>query len=98
MLTNNPAMTRFQHPGTEKDRLFRPYVVHIEGRKTCRDCCDLNNANIVQRNGRSDTAPKIHYGTIGSADQVMKDAILRDQWALKENILCFEMEAAGELN
>lgn len=98
MLTNNPSMTRFQHYGLEKDRLFRPDVVHVEGRKSCRECCGLNYANIVQRNGRSDTAPKIHYGTIGSADQVIKDAILRDQWAFKENILCFEMEAAGESN
>ncbi|KUL83288.1 hypothetical protein ZTR_09137 [Talaromyces verruculosus] len=95
MLTNNPAMIRFQHPGMETDRLFRPDVVHIEGRKSCRDCYGLNDVNIVQRSGRSDTAPRIYYGTIGSADQVMKDAILRDQWALKENILCFEMEAAG---
>ncbi|KAE8553411.1 hypothetical protein EYB25_004793 [Talaromyces marneffei] len=95
MLTNNPAMMRFQCPGLEKDRLFRPDVVHVEGKKSCRDCCGLNNANIVKRNGRSDTTPKIHYGTIGSADQVMKDAILRDQLALTENILCFEMEAAG---
>ncbi|EED11950.1 ankyrin repeat-containing protein, putative [Talaromyces stipitatus ATCC 10500] len=95
MLTENSDMIHFQHPGLEKDRLFRPDVVHVEGRKSCRDCCGLNNANIVKRDSRSDTVPKIHYGTIGSADQVMKDAILRDQWALKENILCFEMEAAG---
>ncbi|KAI7974602.1 hypothetical protein EIK77_000039 [Talaromyces pinophilus] len=98
MLINNPAMVRFQHQGMGKDRLFRPDVVHVERRNTCRDCCGLNDANIVQRKVRSDTAPKIHYGTIGSADQVIRDAILRDQWALKENILCFEMEAAGELN
>jgi nucleoside phosphorylase len=98
MLTNNPAMISFQYPGLEKDRLFRPGVIHVGGRKSYRDCCGLNNANIVKRNARSDTAPKIYYGTIGSADQVMEDAILRDQWALKENILCFEMEAAGESN
>lgn len=39
----------------------------------------------------------IHYGTIGSTDQVMKDSALRDKWAKKENIICFEMEAAGNL-
>jgi hypothetical protein len=26
------------------------------------------NANVVKKRERSDTAPKIHYGTIGSAD------------------------------
>lgn len=56
-----------------------------------------STTHIVKRRERSDTVPKIHYGTIGSADHAMKDAILRDQWALKHNILCFEMEAAGEL-
>lgn len=69
----------------------------MEGRKSCKSCYGLDNANIVKRRERSDTVPKIHYGTIGSADHAMKDAILRDQWALKHNILCFEMEAAGEL-
>ncbi|KUL81795.1 hypothetical protein ZTR_09346 [Talaromyces verruculosus] len=95
MLTENPDMIRFQYPGWEKDRLFRSDVVHMEGRKSCRDCCGHNNTNLVERKGRTGTAPHIHYGTIGSADQAMKDAILRDRWALKENILCFEMEAAG---
>lgn len=98
MLTNNPAMIHFQHPSLEKDRLFRPDVVHVEGKKSCRDCCGLDNANIVQRKARPNTAPQIHSGTIGSVDQVIKDPILRDQWAFKENILCFEMEAAGVSN
>ncbi|EED23509.1 conserved hypothetical protein [Talaromyces stipitatus ATCC 10500] len=62
MLADNPSMANFQHPGSEKDRLFKADIIHVE-------------------------APKIHCGTIGSADQVMKNAILRDQWALKENIL-----------
>jgi hypothetical protein len=98
MLKNNPAMIHFQYPGLEKDCLFWLDVVHVEGRKLCRECCRVNNANIVKRNGWSDMALKIHYGTVGSVDQVMKDAILSNQWALKENILCFKIEAAGELN
>lgn len=97
-LSENPLMAEeFKYPGLEKDRLFKPDVVHREGKKSCKACCGLNNANLVRRLDRSGTAPKIHYGTIGSADQVMKDAALRDQWARKENIICFEMEAAGEL-
>ncbi|KUL81610.1 hypothetical protein ZTR_10658 [Talaromyces verruculosus] len=95
MFAKNPAMTKFQHPGSKKDRLFKPDFFHQEGQKSCKACCGPNNANIVKRTDRTDTAPKIHYGTIGSADQVMEDAILRDQWAMKDNILCFEMEAAG---
>ena len=55
-----------QHPGLEKDRVFRADVLHTEGKKSCGTCYGLDNANIVKRRERSDTAPKIHYGTIGS--------------------------------
>lgn len=97
MVSENPTMAaKFQHQGFEKDRLFKSDVVHVEGRKSCKACCGPNNVNLVRRRDRSDIAPMIHYGTIGSADQVMKDAILRDRWSSKENILCFEMDAAGE--
>ncbi|PCG88332.1 Hypothetical protein PENO1_110850 [Penicillium occitanis (nom. inval.)] len=95
MLAANPAMAKFWYPGREKDRLFRADFAHLEGKKSCKACCGGDNANLVMRSNRTDTAPKIHYGTIGSADQVMKDATLRDLWALKESIICFEMEAAG---
>ncbi|KAL7918284.1 hypothetical protein ACQKWADRAFT_304609 [Trichoderma austrokoningii] len=40
----------------------------------------------------------IHYGVIASADQVKKNAIIRDQLALQHEVLCFEMEAAGLMN
>jgi nucleoside phosphorylase len=39
--------------------------------------------------------PVIHYGLIVSADPLMKDATVRDWLAAKEEVLCFEMEAAG---
>jgi hypothetical protein len=96
MLAANPAMASFQHPGCEKDRLFKADFVHLEGKKSCKACGGPDNTNLVKRNNRTDTAPKIYYGTIGSADQVIKDAILRDQWASKESILCFDSEAAGK--
>lgn len=86
----------FRHPVTAKDRLFRPGTVHQEGKKSCKLCCGTDDINLVRRPDRATAAPRIHYGAIGSADQVMKDAVLRDQWAEKENIICFEMEAAGK--
>ncbi|KAJ0331406.1 hypothetical protein COL922a_012002 [Colletotrichum nupharicola] len=42
--------------------------------------------------------PAIHYGLIASANQLMKDALRRDELAMKRNVLCFEMEAAGLAN
>lgn len=96
MVSENPAMAKeFQYPGLKRDRLFKSDIVHVEGKRSCKACCGPNNANLVKRPGRPTVAPEIHYGSIGSADQVMKDAVLRDKWAEKENIICFEMEAAG---
>lgn len=85
----------FERPGPSRDVLFKADVTHIDGKRTCRACRGISDTNIVTRNQRNEDEPYIHYGTIGSADQVMKDAILRDKWAKEEGIICFEMEAAG---
>lgn len=99
MLANNPGMGKhFSRPGPEKDNLFKSDVIHVEGRKSCKACRRPDDGNLVTRNDRFDNAPQLHYGTIGSADQVMRDAILRDKLAQQQNILCFEMEAAGEFS
>ncbi|CEJ80058.1 hypothetical protein VHEMI00263 [[Torrubiella] hemipterigena] len=96
MLSENPGMVeKFSYPGPGKDRLFKSNVVHVEGKKSCKSCCGPLNNNLVKRKDRQNNTPQLHYGTIGSADQVMKDALLRDQLAQKHNIMCFEMEAAG---
>lgn len=91
----NPGMTKFKHPGVTKDQLFKASSAHLGGKK-CEACRGLEDANLVKRKKRPTETPQVHYGTIGSADQVMKDAILRDKWSQRERILCFEMEAAGE--
>ncbi|KAJ5740111.1 G-protein beta WD-40 repeat-containing protein [Penicillium manginii] len=95
IMSNYPALaTKFQHPGSRKDYLFKPGYLHEAGKKTCKSCRSLES-NFVKRDNRPDDSPRLHYGTIGSADQVMKDALLRDKWASEESIICFEMEAAG---
>jgi nucleoside phosphorylase len=95
IMSTRPALAKeFQYPGSEKDILFKSEIVHQLGKRTCKTCRSLNN-NLVKREHRPDNSPRLHYGTIGSADQVMKDALLRDKWAREESIICFEMEAAG---
>ncbi|OJJ79090.1 uncharacterized protein ASPGLDRAFT_1070745 [Aspergillus glaucus CBS 516.65] len=42
--------------------------------------------------------PAIHYDLIASANQLMKDASIRDRLAAEKDVLCFEMEAAGLMN
>lgn len=43
--------------------------------------------------------PMVHYGTIASGNQVMRDGATRDQISYEfRGVLCFEMEAAGLMN
>ncbi|KAI9853698.1 MAG: hypothetical protein M1813_001837 [Trichoglossum hirsutum] len=77
------------------DILFEPDYGHIEG-QTCDQC---SRDRIVERPPRGRQEPVVHYGTIGSGNVVMKDAVTRNLWS--ENlggVLCFEMEAAGLMN
>lgn len=56
---------------------------------------------MIQRYERSvddEDDPAIHYGLIASANQLMKDAVLRDKLVEEKDVLCFEMEAAGLMN
>lgn len=99
MVLDNPRMaTKFEYPGPGKDKLFNSNFVHLNDEKKCKGYCDSLGVNLVTRKKRDSTDAVLHYGTIGSADQVMRDAILRDMWVQKEKIKCFEMEAAGEFS
>ncbi|KAJ4855925.1 ankyrin repeats (3 copies) domain-containing protein [Trichoderma breve] len=40
----------------------------------------------------------IHYGMIASANQLMKNAIIRDKMSSEYHVLCFEKEAGGLMN
>jgi len=85
------AESQYIYQGVEHDQLFRADYDH-QGRGDCRAC---DQSQVVERAHRRSTDPKIHYGTIGSGNAVIKDGRLREQ--LRENlgVLCVEMEAAG---
>ncbi|CAI7654693.1 unnamed protein product [Penicillium pancosmium] len=82
------------------DRLFRSDVVHRSSNEPCDPGCGNNPSDLVSRKPRDeeDDNPAIHYGLIASGNSLMKNAIIRDEFAAKKDILCFEMEAAGLLN
>lgn len=77
---------------SEPDRLFLPAYHHGDPALPC-DKCD--SSKLEPRKLRSSTDPAIYYGGIGSANAVMKDSTIRDQIAREQDVLCFEMEAAG---
>lgn len=82
-------------PEVSSDNLYESSYGHPETEETCANC----DPSMVQlRPVRSSRQPKIHYGLIGSGNQVMKDARRRDALAREHSILCFEMEAAGVMN
>lgn len=74
------------------DLLFESDYTHENENANC-STCDQNR--LVKRSQRTSHDSFAHYGIIASADQVMKDASVRDSIADVHEILCFEMEAAG---
>ncbi|CAD0018764.1 unnamed protein product [Aureobasidium pullulans] len=86
-------LASFTRDAAGPDVLFEATYDHIGG-ATCRDC---NKEMEIKRPLRKDQA--IHYGTIASGNQVMKDGITRDRISQElGGVLCFEMEAAGLMN
>ncbi|XTI88546.1 purine and uridine phosphorylase [Cenococcum geophilum] len=85
----------FKYPGAKSDRLFKAEYKHINNNPNCYGCAK-SKANIVGRSKRKyPTHPRVHYGNIASGNSVMKDALVRDHLANRDNVICFEMEAAG---
>ncbi|CAD0107950.1 unnamed protein product [Aureobasidium uvarum] len=91
-------MEEYTLPQNERDILFNatyPHTKHL-------DCTSCDPSQIIQRAPRNTkiTSVKVHYGTIASGNQVIKDAQTRDQIVkdLGGQVLCFEMGAAGLMN
>ncbi|VUC26305.1 unnamed protein product [Clonostachys rosea] len=85
-----------RHPNFSRpnatDRLFQSGYLHPSPEGNCDEC---DQSRVVSRIGRTTTDPVIHYGAIASGNQVIKDAIGRDDLARELDVICFEMEAAG---
>jgi nucleoside phosphorylase len=88
-------LPQFAHDNAEPDILFKSTYYHVEG-PTCDPC---SKDELVRRTPRSSQDSVVHYGTIASGNQVMKDAVTRDRLSSElGGVLCFEMEAAGLMN
>ncbi|RYO78683.1 hypothetical protein DL764_010100 [Monosporascus ibericus] len=91
---------KYQRQDPDNDRLYRPDFVHSIDATSCTGYCDCQPSNWVPRSTRDEYKdnPTVHYGLIASANQLMKDAYIRDKHEEEEDVLCFEMEAAGLIN
>ncbi|KAL7933148.1 ankyrin repeat-containing domain protein [Trichoderma chlorosporum] len=92
---------KYGRPRISSDRLYKSSVVHSSGDgEGCLAACGDDPRNLVNRTERTDEDddPVVHYGLIASANQLMADALTRDSLIAKEDVLCFETEAAGLIN
>lgn len=102
ILEKKPKLKRkYQRPDPSTDRLYRSHVVHLPtSNGKCATSCGGDQSVLVSREERAEDEddPAVHYGLIASGNQLMEDALIRDQLARKKDVLCFEMEAAGLMN
>jgi hypothetical protein len=90
---SNPHL---KYPSGENDLLFEANYDHAGG----SDCTNCDKAREIKRKLCKANGPIIHYGTMASANQLMRDSKKRDSYNkdYDSRILCFEMEAAGLMN
>jgi nucleoside phosphorylase len=95
-LEASQSNSHLKHPGAENHLLFEANYNHAGG----SDCTSCDKAREIQRKPRKANGPVIHYGTIASANQLIRDSKKRDLYNKDYDgrILCFEMEAAGLMN
>ncbi|KAF2793702.1 purine and uridine phosphorylase, partial [Melanomma pulvis-pyrius CBS 109.77] len=91
----------FEDQGSQQDRLYQDNYSHpvSPSNEACENCCDVNRSHKRDSRGieaarRIDT-PKIHYGNIGSSNQLQISASKRNRLHEECEIICFEMEGAG---
>lgn len=89
------AEREYVHPGLENDVLYCGNVGGHAAARDKNDSCGHCQSGIVSRVARKDDSPDIHYGVIASGNELVKNAVVRDQLGQEFNAKCIEMEAAG---
>ncbi|KIW69219.1 hypothetical protein, variant [Phialophora macrospora] len=85
----------FTRPVPNTEKLYDAAYDHAGG-DTCDGCLA---GKILQRPPRANQDIAIHYGTVASGNQVIKDGLSRDRISAEHGgVLCYEMEAAGLMN
>ncbi|KAF4630324.1 hypothetical protein G7Y89_g7821 [Cudoniella acicularis] len=102
VLEKKPRLRKkYKRPDPSNDRLYQSEIIHPPNDITsCTTVCGDDLSKLILRPERDEEEDnlEIHYGLIASANQLMKDALVRDRLAVEKDVLCFEMEAAGLMN
>ncbi|KAK5047241.1 hypothetical protein LTR84_006763 [Exophiala bonariae] len=95
MMEKWPKMKhKYTYPGAHQDQLYQSDY-HHQGGTTCNVC---DERHMIIRDERPHSRPYIHYGTIASANKVVKNASEQQRLKTDMDVLCVEMEAAGLMN
>jgi len=97
----NLARNNYQRPASANDKLYRSDVVHRgTNDASCATACSQDPRDLVVRKERvwERDSPVVHYGLVASANKLVRNAELRDYYAHKMGVMCFDMEAAGLVN
>ncbi|KAE8153693.1 nucleoside phosphorylase domain-containing protein [Aspergillus avenaceus] len=92
--TSHQPRETFNRPNPDTDRLYQSGYTHGDGCDCTRDTVG-NSTYLINRPSRMRHQIIVHDGVIASADQVVKDAITRDQFTRELDALCFDTEVAG---
>jgi nucleoside phosphorylase len=102
ILEKKPRLRKkYKRPDLSSDRLYQSGVVHpANDEASCAVVCSDDISNLVFRpvQTKDEDNPAIYYSLIASANQLMKDTLVRDTLAAEKDVLCFEIEAAGLIN
>jgi nucleoside phosphorylase len=102
VLDKRPRLQKkYKRPDSSSDRLYQSGVTHPPNDQAdCATACGDDAPKLILRPERTEEEdnPAIHNGLIASANQLMKDASVRDKLVAEMDVLCFEMEAAGLMN
>ncbi|OAL56177.1 purine and uridine phosphorylase [Pyrenochaeta sp. DS3sAY3a] len=87
----------FQRSNAGPDILYQATYDHKAEEQTCDGCCPNRQEARPLRDTRKEIV--VHYGTVASGNQVMRNAAERNRVSAElGGVLCFEMEAAGLMN
>ncbi|QYT05415.1 ANK_REP_REGION domain-containing protein [Trichoderma simmonsii] len=100
ILERNPKLLeKYGRPHESSDRLYCNTFVHPSNDDSdCAKSCGDDSLIVRPRRTQENSSLVIHYGMIASANQLMKNAIIRDKMSSEYDVLCFEMEAGGLMN
>ncbi|KAL4990815.1 nucleoside phosphorylase domain-containing protein [Aspergillus falconensis] len=99
VLERNARMRRkYAPPGSHNDRLYKSDYVTVIVKTAAMSSGTIWSCSVGREEPATRMTPAIHYGQIASGSKRVRNALFRVRMAVKQGILCFEMEATGLAN